>query len=330
MLSETKLAEVRVASLERTARDDIELDNNVLWVPMSAGWLVMSTTTFTPFFGQDEARALTSIGALTDMSLSRVSLMERDRAHVEAMRDFVAIASHDLRTPSAAIAGYASLLEHKWEAMSEADKRHAVGAVNRQSKHLSRLVEDLLMTSRIDGFAIPMEPVTIDVSQCLEQVVRDVGVPGVAVTVTPALSVVMDADHFRRIITNYLRNAEVYGAAPIRVEAAAEAGEVQIRVIDHGAGVPIEFQPRLFEKFARADQKMSNATGGTGLGLSIVSGLAKAAGGSAWFAPHEPQGSVFGLTLPLPVSIPQQTPKESQWTSDESSSSSRTRLTSAG
>jgi signal transduction histidine kinase len=235
------------------------------------------------------------------------------------MRDFVAIASHDLRTPTASITGYASLLQRRWDILSEGDKLQAVDAMNRQSNHLHRLVEDLLTTSRIGASAIPVRPTTVNVADCLTDVVDDLQIAGVEIVASPDLFVVMDRDHLRRAITNYLRNAEVYGAPPLKIVAGREGNEITIKVVDHGNGVPEGFRPRLFEKFARADSKMSSAVGGTGLGLSIVTGLLEAAGGTAWYAPNVPRGSVFGITLPVPVAIPQQETREPQWTSAESS-----------
>jgi signal transduction histidine kinase len=111
------------------------------------------------------------------------------------------------------------------------------------------------------------------------------------------LEVLADPNHFRQIVTNFLTNALKYGRTPIQVEAAVSDGTVEVRVRDQGEGVPEDFVPRLFEKFAQAPG-VAQAHRGTGLGLSIVRGLARAQGGDAWYEPNEPRGSCFGVRLP--------------------------------
>jgi signal transduction histidine kinase len=106
-----------------------------------------------------------------------------------------------------------------------------------------------------------------------------------------------DPDHLRRIVVNYLTNAFKYGSEPVDVHVITTDDAVKLEVCDQGEGVPPEFVPRLFERFARAD-RTARSREGTGLGLSIVQGLAAANGGEAWYQPREPHGSCFGLTLP--------------------------------
>lgn len=333
-LSDAEVSRLRERASEHHYIDGVTSDGEALWLPLSSGWLVVATSVFMPFFSQDESSVLRSTGALVDMALSRVALLQRDREHVLAMRDFVAIASHDLRTPTTAIAGFTTLLATRWDSLSDDEKRQMVSTVQRQSQHLGALVEDLLTTSRIDAAAVSTNPRVLQVAALVEEVVRDV-LPAAAVDIPAGLEVYADPDHFRRIVINYLRNATVYGRPPYTVVARAGNGAVDLMVVDNGDGVPREFEPRLFEKFARADRTASKASGGTGLGLSIVAGLASAAGGAAWHRAHQPHGSEFGVTLPVPLprqskAVTGQEPRETPWTSAESSSSSKTTWTSAG
>jgi signal transduction histidine kinase len=97
---------------------------------------------------------------------------------------------------------------------------------------------------------------------------------------------------------NYVGNAFKYGAPPIAVELLDAGDMVEVRVRDGGEGIPPEFAPHLFEKFAQASTGSTRGASGTGLGLSIVQGLARANGGEAWFEPNEPSGSVFGVRVP--------------------------------
>ncbi|HVE98808.1 MAG TPA: ATP-binding protein [Mycobacteriales bacterium] len=288
-------------SVGRPPAEDVEVTDDLLWVPMPSGaWLMVTTTAYMPFFGREDSRALLALGVMTDLALGRASLFERERRNVDTMRDFVAIASHDLRTPTAVINGYATMLDSKWSDLPEAQRRDMTATIRRQSVHLSRLIEDLLTISQIEAAGIRTMPDEIPVEEAVREIVKDLGdaAEGVRVEIDPALRLYADHEHFRRIITNYLRNASVYGAPPVLVEGHREGRSAVIRVIDHGAGVPPEFAPRLFQKFARADKKMSKATQGTGLGLSIVRGLARAAGGDAWYVPNQPSGSIFAVRLP--------------------------------
>jgi len=124
------------------------------------------------------------------------------------------------------------------------------------------------------------------------------------VSCPPDLVVWTDPVHLGRIIDNYVQNAFKYGEPPVRIEARRRddasrlSDMVEIRVVDHGTGVPPEFETKLFSKFARADIPSTRNKKGTGLGLSIVRGLAEANGGQAQYQPNAPHGSCFIVLLP--------------------------------
>jgi signal transduction histidine kinase len=301
-LDERQRAALGAAAAAQTHEGIVVAHDDALWVPLGVGWLVVLTTPFTPFFGREESRALLALGVLTDLALSRAALFERERLNTETMRDFVAIASHDLRTPTAVVTGYASLLQTRWADISDQQKQDMVDAIGRQAAHLARLIEDLLTVSQIEAGAVHIAPRVVEVQGAVAELLGDLGgdYAGVALDVEPGLHAYADPQHLTRILTNYVKNAFVYGAAPVTVRGRARDGRAEIQVVDSGAGVPVEFRPRLFEKFARADRKTSKATQGTGLGLSIVRGLARAAGGDAWYEPNTPAGSIFGVRLPMP------------------------------
>jgi len=218
----------------------------------------------------------------------------------EAMRSFVATAAHDLRSPLASMVGFSSLLTNNWATLSEEKRLQFVTTIDRQSHKLTWLVDDLLTLSSIEGGVLSTEPERIvvaeAVSQCLAASGRDT--TNVSVSCPPDLVVRADPLHLGRMIDNYLQNAFKYGEPPIRIEAARLGDMVEIRVIDHGSGVPKEFESKLFGKFARADKPSMRQKKGTGLGLSIVHGLAEANGGQARYQPNDPQGAAFIVLLP--------------------------------
>lgn len=301
-LDERQRAALGAAAAAQSHAGIVVAHDDALWVPLGVGWLVVLTTPFTPFFGREESRALLALGVLTDLALSRAALFERERLNTETMRDFVAIASHDLRTPTAVVTGYASLLQTRWADISDEQKQDMVDAIARQAAHLGRLIEDLLTVSQIEANAVHSAPRIVEIEGAVAELLGDLGAEyaAVALDVEPGLRAYADPQHLTRILINYVKNAFVYGAPPVTVRGRARNGRAEILVADSGAGVPAEFRPRLFEKFARADRKTSKATQGTGLGLSIVRGLARAAGGDAWYEPNTPAGSIFGVRLPIP------------------------------
>jgi len=224
----------------------------------------------------------------------------------DSVRGFTAVAAHDLRSPLVSIIGFSTILTERWADVSEDDRRKFVATMHRQSHKMSGLIDDLLTMSRIEGGALETrpEPVVVGeaISQCLETTGDDT--VGVSVACSPDLVVRADPQHLGRIIDNYLQNALKYGEPPVRIVATRQDDLVDIRVTDHGPGVPQEFVTRLFGKFARDDTPGTKAKRGTGLGLSIVRGLAEANGGRARYEPADSGGSCFIVELPAGDSEP--------------------------
>jgi PAS domain S-box-containing protein len=218
----------------------------------------------------------------------------------ETIRGFTAIAAHDLRSPLVSIIGFSTILTEKWATLSEQDRIRFVATIDRKSHDMSGLIDEILTASKIEGGALDTRPeqVALDetISRCLETAGDETA--GVSVSCPPELVVRADPRHLGRIIDNYLQNAVKYGEPPIRIEAARVGDLIEIRVLDQGSGVPPEFEPRLFDKFSRADTPGTKGKKGTGLGLSIVRGLAEANDGQARYEPLAPHGSCFVVALP--------------------------------
>jgi signal transduction histidine kinase len=109
---------------------------------------------------------------------------------------------------------------------------------------------------------------------------------------------VVDPFHLRQMVTNLVSNALRYGALPVVVTVAQRNGSVFLEVLDHGAGVPEDFVPHLFERFTRASGAVSGHPAGSGFGLYIVHRLAEANGARLSYSPGTPVGSLFRLDLP--------------------------------
>jgi len=243
------------------------------------------------------------INMLDDLEVERRKV---DRTNIElrevneAMQNFVATAAHDLRSPLASMVGFSTLLTNNWATLSDEKRLQFVTTIDRQTHKLTWLVNDLLTLSSIEGGVLNPQPEQVAVQEAISQSLafseRDT--TGVSVSASPDLLVWCDPLHVGRIVDNYLQNAFKYGEPPLRIEAELLDDMVEIRVVDHGPGVPPEFETKLFGKFARADSPSMRHKKGTGLGLSIVQGLAEANGGLAQYKPNNPQGACFAVLLP--------------------------------
>lgn len=243
------------------------------------------------------------INMLDDLEVERGKV---DRTNIElrevneAMRSFIATAAHDLRSPLASMVGFSSLLTGNWATLTEDKRLKFATTIDRQSHKLTWLVNDLLTLSSIEGGVLNTQPEQIVVADAIRQCLAVSGRDTASVTVSCAPELLVRADplHLGRMIDNYLQNAFKYGEPPVSIEASLLGEMVEIRVVDNGPGVPLEFEAKLFDKFARADIASMRVKKGTGLGLSIVRGLAKASGGQAHYRPNTPNGSCFSLLLP--------------------------------
>jgi two-component system CheB/CheR fusion protein len=218
----------------------------------------------------------------------------------DSLRDFVAVASHDLRSPLVTIGGFTKILTDNWATLSDEARLKQLGAIQRGVDRLSRLTNDLLTSAKVEAEAEQARPEHIRLATALASYLEanreERGT--VAVTCPPELVAVVDPSHLTRILDNYVGNAFKYGDPPVHIEAERVGDFVELRVRDHGPGVPPEFVSRLFTKFGRADTATTRATQGTGLGLSIVKALAEANHGDARYQQDEPNGGCFVVRLP--------------------------------
>lgn len=217
----------------------------------------------------------------------------------EAMREFVAVVAHELRTPTSVVNGFASGLVRNWERMEESDRREAIDALARSARRMTNLVEDLLTLSALDAGAPFPAMSTTELGPIVEETLEDLGAIGFEVAIPAGTTVAAGRRELGRVLRNYIENALRYGAAPFRIDATRDGDSVIVRVRDQGEGVAEPFVERLFERFARADSSRSRQTGGTGLGLSIVRALANGWGGEAWFEPNQPKGACFAVRIPV-------------------------------
>jgi len=219
-------------------------------------------------------------------------------------RDFVANASHEIKTPLTAIRGFAETL--LGAPLPEENVRAYLQVILNHSERLSRLVEDLLELSRLESGTHELELVDLDVTllarrlcEELEPRIRERGFE-VNIQGTGAPHARADRRAVEQILSNLLDNALKYSEPGKRVDLriAAAGPAVRVDVADHGAGIPEADRARIFERFYRVDRGRSREMGGTGLGLAIVKHLVQAQGGEIWVESTPGVGSTFSFTLP--------------------------------
>jgi two-component system phosphate regulon sensor histidine kinase PhoR len=223
----------------------------------------------------------------------------------EIRRDFVANVSHELKTPLAAVRGYAETLADG--ALEDPEVAHRfLDRILEQCARLEALLDDLLTLSRIETVERGAErrPVALQdlVAPVLEAVSPAAASRDVRLTVEGELGreVTGDPEELRRMLSNLIENAVKYNrrGGQVELRVVPTAGALVIEVRDTGIGIPAEALPRIFERFYRVDRGRAREEGGTGLGLAIVKHVAQAHGGRVEVESEPGRGSTFRVVLP--------------------------------
>jgi two-component system, OmpR family, phosphate regulon sensor histidine kinase PhoR len=223
---------------------------------------------------------------------------------VEAMRrDFVADASHELKTPAAAIQAAAETVQRALESRDQSGATRFAADVRREAVRLSRIVSDLLDLSRLESERPGTDPVRLDrvVTEEVERLGSVVNDAGVQVTVEAGpVTVRGSSKDLALMLRNLLDNAVRYTppGGNVAVSLSEDGGRVVLTVRDTGVGIPSRDLPRIFERFYRVDRARSRDTGGTGLGLSIARHVVEQHGGRIAARSELGGGSTFTVTLP--------------------------------
>ena len=253
---------------------------------------------------------LAPVGAAGHVALVVEDVTETRR--VEAVRrDFVANVSHELKTPVGAMGLLAEALQDASD--DPAAVRRFAGRVRHESERLSRLVQELIDLSRLQGADPLPEPELVAVDRVVAEAVdrsrTAAAARGVALVVGGArgLSVLGSEGQLVTALVNLLDNAVAYSPDHTRVAVAVSQreGAVEVSVTDQGIGIADRDLERVFERFYRADPARSRVTGGTGLGLAIVKHVATNHGGEVDVWSVEGSGSTFTLRLPSAPARPE-------------------------
>jgi two-component system sensor histidine kinase KdpD len=260
-------------------------------------------------FGEAERRVLATFANQAALAVEQgqqeaerrraLALQETDRLRTALLNSV----SHDLRTPLASIKASASSLLDREVSWSDAERDEFLTTINDQVDRLTHLVHNLLDMSRIEAGALDPRLVESSVAELVGPVVRraraasrqrvDVDVPD---ELAPVL---VDPVRIDQVLTNLLDNARSYAAgSPVQVVARQAAGTVELRVVDHGPGIPGPERERIFDQFYRL-KGGGRRPEGTGMGLAICRGIVEAHGGRLRVETTAGGGATFVLTLPV-------------------------------
>ncbi|MEH2126684.1 hybrid sensor histidine kinase/response regulator [Nostoc sp.] len=285
------------------------LDGSYIWTLISARAIL-----------NEQGECLGAIAMLTDITDRKRSESERDRllqleqtarAEAEAANrikdEFLAVLSHELRSPLNPILGWAKLLQSR--KFDEESLNKALKTIERNAKLQAQLIEDLLDVSRILQGKLSLNTIPVDLVSTIEGAIETVHLAAEAKTIQietmldpSAGKVLGDSARLQQVFWNLLSNAvkftETEGKVNVRLERID--AQAQITVSDTGKGIHPDFLPHVFDYFRQGDSTTTRRFGGLGLGLAIARHLIEMHGGRIWAESlGEEQGAMFTVRLPL-------------------------------
>ena len=275
----------------------------------TTGILLVSRRRDRPFDGED-ALTLQLVGSLAALMMRNARLFAEAKEASRLRSEFLNMAAHELRTPLTVISGYLSMLNDG--SLGEAPVRWQgpIELLTAKAGELGRLIDDLLLTSRLESGGLPGRADELDLRGLAEAAARRAAprvdlVRGRLTVDLPArpVTVVGDPEQLARVLDNLVNNALTYHrpnqSPSVRLEVLVEDGAALVAVEDRGRGVATAMRERIFERFVRGEES-GDRNAGTGLGLYISRQIAHRHGGSVelqWSIPGE--ASRFLLRLPM-------------------------------
>ncbi|MBP6041460.1 PAS domain-containing protein [Candidatus Saccharibacteria bacterium] len=287
------------------AANNKPVTNNNLVLKKKNGDLVEVSVVASPVVEQSDITHGV-IGLIRDIGVEKQRQRQQD--------DFISTASHEMRTPVAAIEGYLDLAMNEKVSQIDAKARTFLEKAHESSKRLGMLFQDLLTSSKSEDGRIESHPVPIDTNKMLESLVEEIkfttdkknlelkltygGQPKGA-AISPVYYVFVDESRLREVITNLTNNATKFTEkGSITIDLRGSQDVVQISVSDTGQGIPEADISHLFQKFYRVDSSDTRTVGGTGLGLYICKQIVEYYKGRVWATSEVGQGSTFYIQLP--------------------------------
>jgi two-component system CheB/CheR fusion protein len=289
------------------------------------GGHVEVSTTLSPIHGRTgEIAGISAIGRDISPLLAVQRELEAGQRRIESLlgqaeenarrrEQFIAMLSHELRNPLAAVMNATALIKRPPD--GEAIGR-AQAVIDRQARHMKRLLDDLLDVSRITRGKFQLLDEDLDLRDPIEAAIESTsplfherGVKLEASVPHQELPMRGDTNRLIQVVVNLLSNAANYSprASTVRLVVTSEQGTAVLRVIDHGVGIESELQSKIFDLFVQSEQRLDRSRGGLGVGLSLARNIVELHGGSIEVQSDGPgKGSDFKVTLPLRAAHPAQ------------------------
>jgi PAS domain S-box-containing protein len=242
--------------------------------------------------------------------------VSREKAQERQRSEFISTASHEMRTPVAAIEGYISLALNEKVCTIDPKARDFLNKAHETTQHLGELFRDLLAIAKSEDGRLENHPSVIELGPFIERLIEDVRFvaekKGLKIeflvatqtyaqgsTLRPLYYIYADTERLREVMTNLLNNAIKFTTSgTIIVGLHGEESYVQLSVKDSGIGIPAEDIPHLFQKFYRVDSTATRTIGGTGLGLYLCRKIVELYKGQIWVESEFGKGSTFFINLP--------------------------------
>jgi PAS domain S-box-containing protein len=248
--------------------------------------------------------------------------VDKQKREEQQRTEFISTASHEMRTPVAAIEGYLALALNDKVSGIDTKARGYLEKAHESTQHLGKLFQDLLTSTKAEDGRLSSHPVAVEMGQYLEQLVESLRFTaekkglfmefliGAGTTqeqgsimsgkvVKPLYYVLVDPDRMREVITNLFDNAVKYtGEGKVSIGLTGNDQVVQVYVRDTGPGIPADDISHLFQKFYRVDNSATRTIGGTGLGLFISRKIVELYKGRIWVESQLNKGSTFYINLP--------------------------------
>jgi len=242
-------------------------------------------------FTREDVQLLQLVAERAALAIERARLHQAAVQFDELQRNFVAIASHELRTPATSVYGALATLRGRGDELTDEMRNQLSEIAWHEADRMRRLIENLLDLSRVDSGRIRKSTQKVQVLQLLEHAAGSHG-EDVMLESDDDLFAYVDPLLLERVLSNLIRNARAYGRPPIRLSASTRESTLTIVVEDEGTGVPMELVPRLFDRFVRGSEGH-----GTGLGLAIARAYTRSHGGDLRYARGK-RGARFEIVLP--------------------------------
>ena len=290
-------------------------------------------------YRDNNANLLTRANKMVPLSISISPLMDKngnpegavavfrdvtnERNEEKQRAEFISTASHEMRTPVAAIEGYLALALNEKVAKIDTKARDYLEKAHSSTQHLGKLFQDLLTAAKTEDGRVTNHPTAVEMGQFLQEITEDIRftaekksmlveyqigssnssvVSGSAAgpkVIKPLYFVHVDPDRLREVIINLFDNAVKYSdQGKITIGLTGDDKVVQFRITDQGQGIPAEDVGHLFQKFYRVDSSATRTIGGTGLGLFICRKIVELYNGRIWVESQVGKGSTFFINLP--------------------------------